>query len=55
MARPAIAPFGISVAACLVLGTFACARLPALPHALALSLLLAASVVGWWRCRDWKR
>ena len=55
MARPAIAPFGIGVAACLVLGTFACARLPALPHWLPLSLLLLAGSIGWWRCRDWKR
>ena len=38
--RPAVAPFGMAVAACLVAGAFACARLPALPHWLLLLPML---------------
>ena len=54
-ARFAIAPFGMAVAASLVLGTFACARLPAIPHWLVLVPILVAGGVGWWYFRDWRR
>lgn len=55
VARPAVAPFGIAVAACLALGAFACARLPAIPHWWALLPLLVAGSAGWWCCHDWRR
>jgi len=53
--RPPVAPFGIAVAACLVLGTFACGRLPAVPDAYVLWPILVAGGIAWWRCRGWKR
>lgn len=49
------APFGPAVAAALVLGVLACARLPALPP---VPLLLAAACAGlaaWCRWNDWRR
>jgi len=54
-APPALAPFGLAVAAGLVLGAFACARLPAPPHWLLLGGVLVAGGFGWWRCRGWPR
>ena len=53
--RPAVAPFGMAVAACLVAGAFACARLPALPHWLLLLPMLVSGGALWWRRGDWKR
>jgi len=52
---PALAPFGLAVAALLVLGVLACARLPALPPALALAPVAVLGAWGWWHFNDWRR
>ncbi|MGY0611504.1 DNA internalization-related competence protein ComEC/Rec2 [Luteimonas sp. A501] len=48
-----VAPaFGVGVAGALVLGAFACLRLPALPAAALLAALLLVGLAGWWRLRS---
>ncbi|MGJ4730856.1 ComEC/Rec2 family competence protein, partial [Luteimonas sp. SDU101] len=49
------APFGPAVAASLVLGVLACARLPALPPALVLAPMALLGLWAWWRFDDWRR
>jgi competence protein ComEC len=48
-------PLGIEVAVALLAGVGGCLLLPSLPPWPLLALLVAASVVAWWRRGDWPR
>src|SRR5690606_4187746 len=47
----AVPPFGIAVASGLLCGVAGCLRLPALPPAWTLVVLLSLGLAGWWRLR----
>ena len=47
----AVPPFGIAVAIGLLCGVAGCLRLPALPPAWTLVVLLSLGLAGWWRLR----